>query len=137
MHSDYKFSSVLLVDDDIDDRTIFSEVLKDIDQTLTCNTASNGEDALTQLENGLRPDIIFLDLNMPRINGKQFLQEIKKQETLQDIPVIIYTTSSEVQDKKETQQLGASGYFTKPSNIRTLEQKLRKTLLGQLSEFEL
>jgi len=119
-----------LIDDDPDDREIFALALEEADQTYKCITASNGIDALKKLNTDLSfvPDLIFLDLNMPVMNGKQCLNEIKKIPRLSDIPVIIYTTSSYVQDIEETKQLGASHYLIKPSNIRTLTNCLTELL---------
>lgn len=117
----------LLVDDDADDCDFFREAVREIDDTLNFYTAENGEDALVKLRNGLqkRPDFIFLDLNMPRMDGKHCLAELKKDPNLRDIPVIIYTTSSAPEDIKETHLLGASYFLTKPSDY----QKLLKDLV--------
>ncbi|MBC9934013.1 response regulator [Chitinophaga qingshengii] len=123
-----KYSSVLLIDDDIDDRMIFGDVLKELVPDIIYNEAINGEDALAQLESGLVPDLIFLDLNMPRIDGKQFLAEIRQIAHLRHIPVIIYTTSSHESDKKETRALGASYFITKPNSLHELNQLLKGIL---------
>ena len=108
----------LLVDDDADDRTLFIEAVKEIDQTFECKTANNGERALELLKDTgyPLPDFIFLDIRMPRINGKKCLFEIKKDERLQHIPVIIYTTSKAVEESKELRDMGAFHFISKPSN---------------------
>lgn len=123
-----KYSSVLLIDDDIDDRMIFGDVLKELVPDIIYNEAINGEDALVRLESGLVPDLIFLDLNMPRVDGKQFLAEIRQIAHLRHIPVIIYTTSSHESDKKETRALGASYFITKPNSLHELNQLLKGIL---------
>ncbi|RBL93999.1 response regulator [Chitinophaga flava] len=128
MVSSCKYTSVLLVDDDIDDRMIFGDVLKELVPDIIYNEAINGEDALERLGNGLVPDLIFLDLNMPRINGKQFLAEIRQIEHLKHIPVIIYTTSSHESDKRETRELGAAYFITKPNSLHELNQLLKGIL---------
>lgn len=128
MVSSCKYSSVLLIDDDIDDRMIFGDVLKELVPDIIYNEAINGEDALTRLEEGLVPDLIFLDLNMPRVDGKQFLAELRQIEHLRHIPVIIYTTSSHESDKKETRALGASYFITKPNSLHELNQLLKGIL---------
>ena len=117
----------LLVDDDPDDCDFFREAVREIDSTSVCFTAENGEDALVKLRKGLKklPDFIFLDLNMPRMDGKHCLAELKKDPKLENIPVIIYTTSSAPEDKEETRTLGASYFLTKPSDY----QKLLKDLV--------
>lgn len=108
----------LLVDDDADDRTLFIEAVKEIDQTIECKTANNGERALELLKDTeySLPDFIFLDIRMPRINGKKCLFEIKKDERLKHIPVIIYTTSKAVEESKELRDMGAFHFISKPSN---------------------
>ncbi len=105
-----------IVDDDAEDRDLLMEALYSIDSGGQCFTAKNGEEGLQKLAEDLipLPDFIFLDLNMPRLNGKQFLIEIKKIKRFSHIPVVIYTTSSDPKDREETKQLGALYYITKP-----------------------
>lgn len=118
-----------LVDDDRDDREIFIEALAEIDGNCTCITAENGEDALQKLTtNSFLPDYIFLDLNMPRMNGRECLVEIKNMKRLQEIPVIIYTTSSLQREKEELAQLGAAMFITKPANFHELCDSLKEVL---------
>jgi len=117
-----KLKSVLLVDDDIDDQDLFIEAVNEVDDSIECMSASNCEEALDLLKNkkiGM-PDMIFLDLNMPRLNGKQCLAELKKEAHLADIPVIIYSTSSEKRDIEETSRLGAAHFLTKPNKFEEL-----------------
>lgn len=108
----------LIVDDDVDDRTLFIEATKEIDETIECKTANNGQLALELLKNTeySLPDFIFLDIRMPRIDGKKCLFEIKKDERLKHIPVIIYTTSKSVDESKELGNMGAFHFISKPSN---------------------
>lgn len=127
-----KYTSVLLIDDDIDDRMIFGEVLKELAPDIMYHEAINGEDALLKLNNDLVPDLIFVDLNMPRVDGKQFLAEIQQQEHLKHIPVVIYTTSSHESDKKETRELGASYFLTKPNSLHELTHILVDLLQQKL-----
>ncbi len=112
---------ILIVDDDEEDRDFFCEAAGQINSQIECKQAIDGEDALIILiEKGYRPDYIFLDLNMPRINGVQFLKKFKKNELLQDIPVIIFTTSKRREDKEATKKLGAVHFISKPDNLREL-----------------
>ena len=111
-----------IVDDDIDDQDLFIEAVNEVDDSIECMSASNCEEALDLLKNkkiGM-PDMIFLDLNMPRLNGKQCLAELKKEAHLADIPVIIYSTSSEKRDIEETSRLGAAHFLTKPNKFEEL-----------------
>lgn len=118
---------VLLVDDDEDDRDFFRSVLDSIDATLRCDTAENGSVALQYLvQQRARPDVIFLDLNMPVMNGKQFLAEIKTREGLKDIPVIVLSTSADHSLIAEAGKLGAVDFITKPNKLSLLESRLRE-----------
>ena len=111
-----------IVDDDVDDQELFIEAVNEVDDSIECLSASNCEEALDLLKNKKisMPDMIFLDLNMPRLNGKQCLAELKKQAHLADIPVIIYSTSSEKRDIEETTRLGAAHFLTKPNKFEEL-----------------
>lgn len=112
---------LFLVDDDIDDHEIFKSALAKVGEELTLLTATNGYEALEALSVAdTLPDYIFVDLNMPRMGGLQFLKEIKQTETLKDIPVIIYTTSSNPGDIAKTKELGAVSFVTKPSRFSEL-----------------
>ena len=119
-----------IVDDDIDDQELFIEAVAEVDESIECLSSSDCEMALHQLKNGLiqTPDLIFLDLNMPRLNGKQCLVELKKHASLKDIPVIIYSTSSEKRDIDETSRLGAAYFLTKPNRFEELCQALEHVI---------
>ena len=108
-----------IVDDDAEDRDLLIEALLSIDKGGQCFTAKNGEEGLQKLAEDVipLPDFIFLDLNMPRQNGKQFLIEIKKIKRFSHIPVVIYTTSSDEKDREESKQLGALYYIPKPDGF--------------------
>ena len=119
-----------LIDDDPDDQFIFQMALNDISQTIECRTADNGVTALEQLHKPTisRPDFIFLDLNMPLMNGKECLKEIRKSIKLQSIPVVIYTTSSDPQEIEACLRLGADHFVTKPTSISKLADILCRFL---------
>src|SRR3954447_10691318 len=114
-----KVKTCFLIDDDIDDQEIFELALKKVDDSIDCVFANDGAEALQKFMNdeSFMPDIIFLDLNMPQMNGKQCLSEIKKISRLQHIPVIIYTTTRSDADATETKMLGALDFITKPASI--------------------
>ena len=128
-----------LIDDDEDDREIFTLALEDANRSYKCITAVNGKDALEKLhaDQTFIPDFIFLDLNMPVMNGKQFLKEIKTIPRLAHIPVVIYTTSSYEKDIEETKQLGATHYIVKPSSIDTLTKILSELFQKQYTSFSI
>lgn len=108
--------SLLIIDDDRDDRNLFIAAVKKIDNTIRCISAGNGQEALTLLYNLDRlPDFIILDLRMPRYDGKKCLMEIKRDNRLKHIPVFIYTTSKNVEESNELRKMGACHFMTKPS----------------------
>lgn len=85
------------------------------------------------LDEALRPDVIFLDLNMPLMNGKQFLQEIKRVDDIAGIPVTILSTSSDPHNIAETQKLGATGFITKPDRFSEWQAALKKFFTNHFS----
>ena len=109
---------LLLVDDDPDDRTFFIEAAREVDEHIECITANDGQKALELLRNRLSslPDLIFLDIRMPLLNGKKCLEELKKDDTLKHIPVVIYTTSKLVEESIELKKMGAAHFISKPPN---------------------
>lgn len=108
----------LLIDDDQDDREIFLSVLKDLRPAIRCVTAVNGEEGLRiLLSHEVEPDLIFVDMNMPLMNGRQFLLEYSHIDDIRSIPVIMLTTSSDKRSVEETLRLGARDYITKPDRF--------------------
>jgi CheY-like chemotaxis protein len=120
--------NILLIDDDKDDQFFFIRALKDFDSTIVCQVANDGLKGLIFLENNPNPDIIFLDLNMPKMNGFDFLEKIKKDEKMKNIPVVIFTTSNHYKDIKKAGELKAVAFLTKPNNINNLSAKLSQVL---------
>lgn len=108
--------TILLVDDDEDDRRLFIEAAREFDPTITCLAVSDGMEALNWLQDGARdvPDYIFLDLRMPGISGEECLMGIKKTSRVAKVPVIVYTTSRDVQESMKLKRLGAVHFMTKP-----------------------
>ncbi|MDT8316784.1 MAG: response regulator [bacterium] len=107
---------ILLLEDDAVDIMTVKRAIKDINIVNKLYVASNGEEGLEILrdETTERPCIIFLDINMPKMNGIEFLRELRTDEALRDTPVVMMTTSKEEQDKLETFKLGIAGYIIKP-----------------------
>ncbi len=116
----------LVIDDDSDDRELFSEALASVDPVIVCDQATDGAEALKQLtaQDDYQPDIIFLDINMPVMNGWQFLTRLKSEDRYKDIPVIVYTTSSNLKDKIIADDLGALCFITKPHAFGRLKNML-------------
>lgn len=114
--------TILLVEDDDLDVISVERSLKRLYQNYELHTAYNGVEALSMLRNAdpsarpLIPDVILLDLNMPKMNGIEFLKELRADENLKDIKVIVMTTSGEEYDRSTTAALGVSDYIIKPLN---------------------
>lgn len=121
-----RHASILLVDDDEDDQEFFSAALEQLSYPGIFKPISSAIEALKLLKDGqVTPDLIFLDLNMPIMNGQQFLAEIKKTAHAQHIPVVIFSTSSNPQTIKQTKELGAYDFITKPDKFEELVNKLK------------
>lgn len=116
----------MLVDDDEDDREFFLQVMEEILPQMSCETASNGKIALDKLNSTvILPDLIFLDLNMPLMNGMQFLEAIRNHKHLNNIPVIILSTSGDAQTIRDMLTMGARHFITKPDLLQTWVLTLR------------
>jgi CheY-like chemotaxis protein len=115
---------ILLVDDDSDDQMLFKEVLQGIDETLTYVIANNGEEALNMLKSDPDfPDIIFLDLNMPRMDGRTCLEKIRASDDLKHLNVVIVSTSISGEDEAVFMMAGAR-FMEKPSEYDKLSTML-------------
>lgn len=122
--------SILLADDDADDRELFSDIIRDIAPSITVLTVADGDALMTHLHSSGSnlPDLLFLDLNMPGRDGKQCLREIRSDLILKKVPVIIYSTSSRAQDITDTYSMGASLYYRKPNSYSGAMATIRKIL---------
>lgn len=120
---------IFIADDDEDDRFLFKNALREIDESIQCEFAIDGKEALTTLkETHHLPDVLFLDLNMPKINGLECLRRIKNDIRLTTLPIVIFTTSQNPDDIEATHRLGANVYFSKPADYHDLKRKLEKIL---------
>jgi CheY-like chemotaxis protein len=124
---------VLIVDDDEDDRDLLTFAIHELHPSIKCIMAGNGQEAL----HGLRfqypkPRMIFLDLNMPRLSGVSLLKELKKDRYLQDIPVVIYTTSKLPEDQDEMRKLGAIHFITKPTSFTELCKRIAEVFAKEM-----
>ncbi len=120
---------ILLVDDDTDDQLFFVDAINELELQLECGIANNGSEALDHLQKvPPPPSLIFLDLNMPLMNGFECLAQLKKTNDYKEIPVIIFTTSNNPADKARTISMGASMFLTKPPDFTALKNTLRSIL---------
>lgn len=119
---------ILLIDDDTDDLEMFSEALSEVDPSVKCIQAIDCFIALELLEKKAEPDLIFLDINMPRMNGWECLSKLKNTEEYKNIPVIMYSTSSHQKEKETASELGASDFISKPHNYIDLKNMIRNVI---------
>ncbi len=119
--------SILLVEDDQVDVMTVKRALKEIHVTNPIVNQENGEEALQYLRNpdNAKPCIILLDLNMPIMNGIEFLQIVKQDTLLRRIPVVVLTTSEEQLDKVSSFDLGVAGYMAKPVDYQQFVEVMR------------
>ena len=115
---------ILLIDDDSDDRALFREALQEISPETLCVTEGDVRKALKDLYDPAvqLPNVIFMDINMPRISGWDCLTEIRSNESTKDIPVVMYSTSSHEKDIEKATRLGASCLLTKPEDYCQLKK---------------
>lgn len=129
-----------MIDDDIDDVGLFKEALKRVaPSSVSFQYYNEGNEALVNLLDPAKPlpDIVFLDINMPKINGWQCLSRMRQEQRLKRLPVIIYSTSSEPREIKKAKELDASGFLTKPNDFDQLKKILASILAsppGQLAD---
>ena len=122
---------VLLVDDDLDEYEIFREAVQRVNTNITCLHACNGSEALVTLqEMASLPNYVFLDSNMPVMDGRRCLRLIKCHERLKHIPVYIYSTSSNAAEMQHYKTLGALEFITKPGSFSALVDMLTLRLSG-------
>ena len=116
---------LLLVDDDADDRTFFCDALGLIDSTIECEIAVDGMDALKKLRTTAQlPDAIFMDVNMPLMDGRECVEKLRADSRLKHIRVVMLSTSSSLRDVSRFELLGAT-YMVKPSDFNQLVRTLR------------
>jgi CheY-like chemotaxis protein len=133
--------TILMADDDEDDRDLTRDALEDAEYIDQMDFVADGRDLIDYLRRSgpygspesagrPRPSIILLDLNMPRMDGREALAEIKSDEELRRIPVVVLTTSNDDHDVRNAYDLGANSYITKPVTASKLE-----TVLARLAEY--
>jgi CheY-like chemotaxis protein len=113
---------ILMVDDDAEDRQLLQDSFEEIGYAHSIHYEENGEKALEYLHqcvaNGELPELVILDLNMPRLNGRQTLQSIKEHPALKNMKVVIYSTSLNPKERDECISLGAHSYVVKPNTYK-------------------
>ena len=122
--------NIILAEDDHDDRLLFEEVLDELPVSVQLTTFDNGDELMEWLysDKNKLPDALFLDLNMPRKNGFAALGEIKRNTDLQDLPVIIFSTTTNREMIKKVFKDAAHYYIRKPANFWELKKMIYKSL---------
>jgi DNA-binding response OmpR family regulator len=124
-----QINRVMVIDDDKDDQQFIRRAINDLFPNMECISISNGKDALKFIdENPPPPSYIFLDLNMPYLNGFEFLKEFKKERGNIETTVYIYSTSSNPRDKEKAKSLGADDYIVKYSDLNSLKARLKNVI---------
>jgi CheY-like chemotaxis protein len=124
---------ILMADDDDDDFLLTKKALKESKLLNDLHRVKDGEELLEYLRNGktadgkphARPGVILLDLNMPRMDGREALKELKTDPALKDIPVVVFTTSKAEEDIFRSYQLGVNSFITKPVKFENLIQVMQ------------
>lgn len=120
---------ILFIEDDVIETMKFQRTMSKLETKHTLIEAKNGEEALEYLESGKSlPDIILLDLNMPKMNGIEFLGLLKKHDKIKYLPTIVLTTSENRDDLLECYKIGIAGYIIKPLKYEDYETKLKTVL---------
>jgi len=123
---------IMLVDDDEDDQMIFMSAVSDISAHIDCKCFGSAEQGLEALRTNdqQRPHCIFLDLNLPFMNGFEFLKLVKNSPGLDSIPIIIYSTSSRDTDRLKAMELGALNFFSKPTSFSEIKEGISEHLMS-------
>jgi len=120
---------IMIIDDDSDDRFFFRDALSKMHGSVEYMEASGGKEALLLLSTATQlPNFIFLDINMPRMDGRDCLKHLKKDEKLKNIPVIVYSTYFSEESVNEFQKLGALSYLNKPTDIKKLPEHILEAI---------
>ena len=127
-----EYLNILLVEDSVADARLIKEALLDTDIQHTLNYTIDGEEALLYLRECLIqdttriPDVVVLDLNMPRVNGHQFLESMRKESALKNVPVVVLTVSQDEEDITKALDLGMNYYLRKPPTAATIGPLLKR-----------
>ena len=130
-------SLVLLADDDVNDRLLFKDAIQHIDLNISLKMFDDGSGLMNYLLNeyNVLPDLIFLNLCMPQKNGFQCLEEIRNHERLKHLSIIIYSTSSKLENIEAALNKGANLYFSKSSTFQELINRLKRILAMNWEKF--
>jgi len=124
-----KYQNILLIDDDDDDRKIFRLAVNSLEKGILCQDEKNPTQALEKLRKSeLLPDVIFLDYNMPDMNGQDFIAQIREEKRLKHIPVILYSAYSKEAAENLLLTTGTEYFISKPYDFEDLKSILKNVL---------
>jgi CheY-like chemotaxis protein len=125
----------LLIDDDVDDQEIFAMALADVSSSISCYFEGDGINAIQKLmrDDSFQPHCIFIDINMPRMNGVECLEQLRRIDRLKEIPVCMVSTTTDPSIVSQTRALGASDFIVKPASISVLSEQLRQFIAANVS----
>ncbi len=119
--------TILYIDDDLEDQEVFKDAIAIVSPHTTCYFARDGREGFRILHKIVNPpDYIFLDINMPEMSGKEFLNTVKNTQILKTTPVVMYSTSSNPVDIKEYKSLGAVDFIVKPNSFADVCEILKR-----------
>jgi len=121
---------IILTDDDEDDRLFFIDAFEELNMNTKVTIFNDGVELMDYLnsEDAILPNVLFLDLNMPKMSGIECLNEIRVNSKMSDIAIAIYSTSASDEDIEETFVLGANIYIKKPNNFKQLKKMLSEVV---------
>lgn len=123
---------IFYADDDAEDREIFCEVIQQINPAIKVVLSKDGQEALEMLKvHTPLPDLIFLDINMPRVNGVECLANLKSDDRLKAIPIIIYSTTADSREVKKLILLGAEAFISKANSFQKLKESIHNILIKE------
>ena len=119
--------TVFIADDDSDDLLLFKDALESVDSSIKLEDVKNGVDLLNLLSH-IKPDLLFLDLDMPGKNGLECLIEIRKKDQYQFLPIVVFSSTTRPSNIETAYELGADLFFIKPANYNDLTSSITAIL---------
>jgi len=122
--------NLLLADDDVDDCDFFNDALDEMGLSVNFSTVSNGVELMALLHSDQKshPDLLFLDLNMPKKSGMECIEELKTNDDTRNIPIVVFSTSMDTGVVDKLYHLGAHFYIQKPGEFKNLKAVIKKAI---------
>lgn len=121
--------TIFYADDDLDDLEFFREIVENLDANVDLVTQQNGQEVLHALNNPPpNPHLLFLDINMPGMTGFDVLKKVRESENHKDLPIVMFSTSSDISTIRKSRELGASFYVPKSGIFEQLKKSIEHAL---------